>query len=184
VLAGGSFHEFSAEASMSTSATEPAILFLPAAGQGRTVLQTELWLPASRDDVFEFFSDARQLEGLTPGWLKFRVLTPSPIVMRRGALIDYRLKLRGLPLAWQSEIEDWQPPQGFVDVQRRGPYRYWRHEHTFVEGDGGTWCGDRVEYAVPGGRLVDRSLVRPDLVRIFRFRQSQLRARFGRGDGG
>ncbi|HRZ37651.1 MAG TPA: SRPBCC family protein, partial [Candidatus Paceibacterota bacterium] len=85
-------------------------------------LQTELWLPRPRDDVFPFFAEARNLEALTPPWLNFEVLTPAPIVMRVGTLIDYRIRVHGVSLRWRTEIAEWQPPHRFVDVQVRGPY--------------------------------------------------------------
>ena len=102
-----------------------------------------------------------------------------PLEMRAGARIDYRLRVRGLPLRWQSEITAWEPPHRFLDEQRRGPYRLWVHEHTFVERDGGTEVRDRVTYAVPGGWLVERLLVGPDVRRIFAFRRETLARLFG-----
>ena len=126
--------------------------------------------------VFPFFAEARNLEAITPPWLGFEVLTPAPIVMARGTLIDYRLRWRGIPLRWRTEITDWQPPHRFVDRQLRGPYRMWRHEHLFVEHDGGTRMSDRVEYAVPGGALANRLIVARDVARIFSYRQRVLRA--------
>jgi len=141
-------------------------------------LTTELWLPRPRDEVFPFFADAHNLEAITPPWLRFQVLTPRPIPMRPGARIDYRLRVHGLPLRWQSEITAWEPPFRFMDEQRRGPYRRWVHTHTFAERDGGTLCHDHVEYAVPGGRLVNWLIVRRDVAAIFRFRQEALARRF------
>jgi len=82
-------------------------------------LRTEIWLPAPRDEVFGFFSRAENLQALTPEWLHFSILTPSPIVMQRGTLIDYRIKVHGLPMRWRSEISVWDPPHVFVDEQRR-----------------------------------------------------------------
>jgi ligand-binding SRPBCC domain-containing protein len=142
-------------------------------------LHSELWLPRPRAEVFPFFADARNLEAITPGWLRFQVLTPGPLEMRTGLRIDYRLRVHGLPLRWQSEITVWEPPQRFVDEQRRGPYRLWRHEHRFAERDGGTLCADHVRYAVPGGELVYRLFVRRDVERIFEFRRRRLTERFG-----
>lgn len=142
-------------------------------------LHAELWLPRPRVEVFPFFADARNLETLTPPWLRFEILTPLPIEMRVGCLIDYQLRLHGLPLRWRSEITVWEPPTRFVDEQRRGPYRFWAHEHRFVEHDGGTWVGDHVRYAVWGGRLLEALFVRPDLNRIFAYRRDKLRALFG-----
>jgi ligand-binding SRPBCC domain-containing protein len=141
---------------------------------GEFLLIAEQFLPQSREQVFAFFSDAFQLEALTPPWLNFAVLTPAPIRLGQGSLIDYRLRLHGIPLRWQSQIAVWEPPVRFVDVQTRGPYRRWRHEHSFLESGGGTLCRDVVHYAVYGGRLVERLLVRPDLVRIFGYRRARL----------
>lgn len=137
-------------------------------------LNTEIWLPAPLEDVFEFFSDAANLEVLTPPWLRFEVLTPTPIEMKPGALIDYRLKIRGIPLRWQSEITEWSPPYRFVDEQRKGPYRRWHHTHTFESVDGGTSVGDIVDYAVPGGALIHKLFVKRDIENIFAYRHKKL----------
>ena len=142
-------------------------------------LTREVLLPRPLAEVFPFFADARNLERLTPPWLRFEVLTPGRIEMRRGTTIDYRLRLRGVPVRWRSEITAWEPPVRFVDEQRRGPYRLWVHEHRFEERAGGTLAGDHVRYAVPGGRLVDRLVVRRDLDRIFEYRRDVLREIFG-----
>lgn len=141
-------------------------------------LDSELWLPCELEDVYAFFADARNLERITPPWLKFEVLTPAPITMKPGARIDYRLRVHGLPLRWQSEITAWEPPFRFVDEQVRGPYRMWKHEHHFEEKDGGTLCLDRVHYAVPGGAILDRLFVRRDLDHIFQFRRRRLQEIF------
>jgi ligand-binding SRPBCC domain-containing protein len=139
----------------------------------------ELWLPRPRPEVFAFFAEARNLESITPPWLRFEVLTPAPIVMQTGTLIDYRLRLHGLPLRWRTEITLWEPPVRFADTQLRGPYRRWVHTHTFEERDGGTLCRDDVEYAVPGGALVERLFVRRDVERIFAHRQEVMRRLLG-----
>jgi ligand-binding SRPBCC domain-containing protein len=139
----------------------------------------ELWLPRAPDEVFSFFADARNLERLTPPWLEFQILTPAPIAMRAGTLIDYRLRVHRVPVRWQTEITAWQPPFRFVDEQRRGPYRQWIHTHTFVARDGGTLCIDDVRYAVPGGRVINWLLVRRDVAAIFAYRATVLRALFG-----
>lgn len=139
--------------------------------------EVEQWLARPLDEVFAYFSDAMHLEDLTPPWLKFHVLTPAPIAMRRGALIDYRLRIRLVPVHWQTEITHWEPPHRFVDEQRRGPYQQWIHEHRFEARDGGTWMRDCVNYVVPGGWLepvIQRWLVGPDVQRIFAFRQRKL----------
>jgi ligand-binding SRPBCC domain-containing protein len=121
--------------------------------------------------VFPFFADAFNLEFITPPWLKFEVLTPRPIQMRAGLRIDYRLRLRGFPLRWQSEITAWEPPCRFVDEQRCGPYRAWVHEHTFEDRDSGTLTRDLVRYDVIGGRLINALFVRRDLEKVFHFQK-------------
>ncbi|HYG33869.1 MAG TPA: SRPBCC family protein [Clostridia bacterium] len=141
--------------------------------------KSELWLPKPRKDVFDFFSDARNLQAITPPWLNFSIETPDPIVMQPGAIIDYQLRLRGFSIRWQTEITVWDPPVRFVDEQRRGPYRLWVHEHRFEARDGGTQTNDLVRYAVPGGRLVHWLFVRRDVDRIFAFRRKKLMQLFG-----
>lgn len=142
------------------------------------VLKREVWLPRPIHEVFPFFGDARNLERITPPWLRFNVLTPGEIVMRPGTIIDYRLKLRGIPLAWRSEITAWEPPHRFVDEQRKGPYRLWVHEHRFSERNGGTRAEDIVQYAVLGGELLHRLFVKRDVERIFDYRATRLRGLF------
>lgn len=141
-------------------------------------LEARQWLPVPRKRMFEFFSDAYQLETLTPPWLNFSVLTPAPIEMREGALIDYKLRLRGIPLTWQSRISVWDPPHRFVDEQLRGPYRLWYHQHILEDHDSGTLCHDIVDYRVPGGWLIHQLLVRRDLIKIFTYRQNILQQLF------
>lgn len=130
--------------------------------------------------VFAFFSDAHNLAEITPPWLRFEVLTPAPIAMQVGTRIDYRLRLRGIPITWQSEITAWVPPRYFMDEQRRGPYRLWRHTHTFEETAAGTVVGDEVEYAVWGSSVVNTLFVRRDIERIFAYRAEKLDALFHR----
>ncbi|WP_417380010.1 SRPBCC family protein [Gimesia sp.] len=138
-------------------------------------LQTETVIPYSLNEVFAFFAEPENLEALTPPWLNFEITTPAPIKMREGTLIDYRLKLHGIPVKWQTEISEWEPPCRFVDRQLKGPYRLWRHEHTFTEHEAGTQVTDDVRYAVLGGALVNRLFVQKDVARIFRYRREQLR---------
>jgi ligand-binding SRPBCC domain-containing protein len=137
-------------------------------------------LPGAPKDVFPFFADAHNLEAITPPWLGFRVITTRPIDMRPGALIEYRLKLHGLPLRWRTRIAVWDPPRRFVDVQLSGPYTLWHHTHDFEpHPDGGTIMHDTVRYALPLGALGDlahRALVRRDLAAIFEFRQEAVLA--------
>jgi len=146
-------------------------------------LTNELWLPNPPDEVFPFFADASNLERLTPPSLRFQILTPPPIEMSVGALIDYRIRLRGVPMRWQSEITVWEPPYRFVDEQRRGPYRLWVHEHVFTPQkgtaqDGGTLARDIVKYGVFGGSIVQRLFVASELERIFEYRNAALKDYF------
>jgi ligand-binding SRPBCC domain-containing protein len=143
--------------------------------------QTELWLPLTPEELFPFFADAANLNAITPPWLSFQIVTPPPIEMREGVLIDYKLRVRGLPLRWRTRIKVWQPPHRFVDEQLRGPYRQWIHEHTFEPRDGGTLARDLVRYAVPFDFIAHRWLVRPDIDRIFQFRSEALLQQFGKG---
>ena len=135
-------------------------------------------LPRPRDEVFDFFKEARNLETLTPDFLKFKVLTPDPIAIEEGTLIDYRLRLHGFPMGWRSEIIDWDPPHAFVDQQLKGPYQKWHHLHRFYEIPGGTLCEDEVTYKVLGGALIRRLFVVNDLDRIFRYRRETLNRLF------
>jgi ligand-binding SRPBCC domain-containing protein len=141
-------------------------------------LQASQFLPYPRYQVFEFFSDASNLQSLTPAWLHFSVVNPPPICIAAGTLIDYRLRVHVVPLRWQSRISVWEPPLRFVDEQTRGPYRLWQHEHLFEAAEGGTLCHDIVDYDVYGGSLMNALFVRPDLFKIFAFRQSKLRELF------
>ena len=146
------------------------------------LLQATTWLARPPGEVFEFFADARNLEALTPPFLRFEILTPDPIRMGAGTLIDYRLRLHGLPVRWRTEITVWEPPRRFADRQVRGPYRWWIHEHTFIEREGGTEMSDRVEYGVPGGALINFLLVESDLRRIWEYRNREIRRHLGAVD--
>lgn len=140
--------------------------------------ETQVWLNRPRTEVFAFFSATCNLEAITPGWLNFHVLTSEPIQIQNGTVIDYRIRVHGIPFRWRTEISEWRPPESFVDVQLRGPYRLWHHTHTFVERDGGTLCGDVVRYSPPGGALVNWLFVGRDVRKIFQFRQQRLREIF------
>lgn len=142
------------------------------------VLRAEQVLPVPLEQVFPFFADAGNLEALTPPWIRFRIDTPRPIAMHEGAIIEYHLRIRGLPIRWRTRITCWEPGVRFIDMQERGPYRLWHHEHRFEALPGGTRCVDIVHYAHIGTPIGERLMVRPDLRRIFAFRARALAARF------
>lgn len=147
------------------------------------VLQREQVIPRPVEEVFAFFSDAGNLEAITPGSLRFRILTPIPIAMSEGAIIDYRLSLLGIPFRWKTRIESWEPGRRFVDVQLRGPYRLWRHTHEFVPVEGGTLVRDSVSYELPFGplgRFAHALMVRRQLDAIFDHRQRRIEELLGR----
>lgn len=149
---------------------------------GTFVLHREQYLPEPPAAVFPFFADAHNLEAITPGWLRFRILTPGPIAMRPGARIEYRLRLAGLPVRWRTRIATWRPGELFVDEQERGPYALWRHEHRFEAVGGGTLMTDRVTYRLPLGvlgRAVHALAVRAALSAIFDHRFRRLRQVWG-----
>ena len=133
--------------------------------------------------AFAFYADAANLEPLTPPWLHFHLLTPQPLTLEAGALLDYRLRLHGVPIRWQTRIDAWESPRYFLDSQARGPYALWEHEHRFEpDGEAATVIHDRVRYALPLGPLgavAHRLFVRRDLERIFEFRRAGTAARIG-----
>ena len=138
------------------------------------VLRSSVVLEHSPETLFEFFSDAFQLEQITPPWLNFKIRTPAPIDIRKGCLIDYSIRLRGIPIRWRTEISNWNPPFSFVDRQLKGPYLLWEHLHTFEQTPEGTLARDEVRYKVPGGRLINWLMVQNDLIRIFEFRRQRM----------
>jgi ligand-binding SRPBCC domain-containing protein len=145
------------------------------------VLETSDELPLPLDRVFAFFSDAGNLERITPAELKFEITTPQPMTIQQGSMIDYRLRLFGVPFSWRSHISEWAPPLAFTDEQVRGPYANWIHRHTFEETPGGTIIRDRVRYRLPFSPLGDLAfpLVRWQLEQIFSYRQRAVREILG-----
>ncbi len=142
-------------------------------------LEREQFLAHPIERVFSFFAEARNLERITPPLLRFRVLTPGAIAMGVGTLIEYRVRVHGLPVDWLTRIEEWEPCVRFVDVQLAGPYRLWHHTHTFTARHGGTLMNDSVRYCLPGWPLGELAhpLVQRDLATIFDFRRDAVERR-------
>ena len=134
-------------------------------------------VPASLEETFAFFADAANLQRLTPPWLRFSILTPLPVEMRVGTVVDYRIWLRGLPIPWRTRIDVWEPGVCFVDRQILGPYLWWRHEHRFEGVSGGTRVVDEVEFRPRAMALTGR-FVQRDVERIFRYRAEALQRVF------
>ena len=146
------------------------------------VLEREQLLAHPIERVFPFFAEARNLERITPPLLGFQVVGDAPIEMRAGAIIQYRLKLHGLPVDWLTRIDEWEPGVRFVDQQLAGPYRLWHHTHTFEDRGGSTLMRDTVRYALPLWPLGELAmpLVRRDLKQIFDFRRDGVDALLAR----
>ena len=146
------------------------------------ILHRELTLDMPREHVFQFFADAANLERITPPELSFHIITPQPIDVSQGTLINYKLKLHGLPMTWRTEITTWDPPFEFVDTQLRGPYAQWIHRHTFTEIDENkTMIEDEVRYRLPLEPIGDIAhfIVRRELNYIFDYRQKAVKKILG-----
>lgn len=146
------------------------------------MLKKEQFVAHPLPEVFAFFEKPENLARITPPWLEFRILTPSPILMKEGARFEYTVRVMGIRMKWISLINDYQPPFRFVDEQVKGPYAYWHHTHTFAEAKGGTLVGDEVRYALPFGMIgtvVQRLAVRKQLEEIFSYRSEVISKTFG-----
>jgi ligand-binding SRPBCC domain-containing protein len=139
-------------------------------------------IPRGKKEVFAFFSEAHNLERITPPFLKFHVLTSGPIAMRAGTLIEYELTLHGLRMRWKTLIEEFVEGSHFVDVQLKGPYKVWRHRHDFEDVEGGTRMTDLVDYELPFGPLGQLArwlFVRRQVEQIFDYRNEVITREFG-----
>lgn len=139
--------------------------------------ETEIDVPIPIDRVFAFFGAAENLQRITPPELGFQILTPLPIEIQSGSIIDYRIRLFGIPMRWRTEITVWEPPSRFVDVQVKGPYTEWIHTHTFESSPTGTLIRDQVQYQLPLTPLGDVVLpvIRLQIKRIFAHRDAATR---------
>lgn len=152
-------------------------------------LATEQRLPRPLRSIFPFFEKPENLALITPPYLGFRILSPSPVEMKKHAVIDYAIRLHGIPMRWRTLIVDYEPPFRFVDKQLKGPYGFWEHEHTFRENNGETLLRDTVRYALPESipsyfsGLIHENFVRPRLVDIFNYRKSVFSLMFGEESG-
>ena len=147
--------------------------------EGNTyVLRSRQRFSGSPEEIFLFFSDATNLELITPDSIMFKIVTPLPIDMHEGTLIDYSLRIRGIRVKWKTRISEWNPPFRFVDEQLKGPYRQWIHEHKFTNEGSTTLMEDTVRYKVYGGALINTLFVQPDLMKIFTNRVKILREHF------
>jgi ligand-binding SRPBCC domain-containing protein len=142
------------------------------------LLEVQTKLNASLKEVFEFFSRAENLNQVTPPELRFKILTPLPLEMKVGTLIDYQIRLSGIPFHWRTLITTWEPPYRFVDEQMKGPYKMWHHEHTFEQRDDHVLMTDRVHFLSPGGifePFINHILVEPKIKGIFSYREERFK---------
>jgi ligand-binding SRPBCC domain-containing protein len=140
-------------------------------------------IPRPLSEVFSFFSSEKNLEKITPPWLRFKVLRKSTPEMEPGTLIDYHLKISGMPVQWRTRILVWEPESHFVDIQLKGPYKKWHHTHRFDSSAKGTWMSDKVVYQLPFGRLGDLLMgrkVRRQIEEIFGYRRKMIEEIFGK----
>lgn len=141
------------------------------------VFETSQFIPKTPNEIFSFFSDSAHLEAITPPWLSFQTLKQSTPKIGQDTLIEYQLKLHGIPIRWKTQIENWNPNQSFSDVQLKGPYKKWHHDHQLEQLRGGTLMTDRIRYRVPGGALgqaLAGSWIRRDIQRIFNYRKKKI----------
>lgn len=140
-------------------------------------LVSEQFIPMKQEELFPFFAEAKNLEVLTPQTLSFKIKTMSTAKIQKGTLIDYVLKIHGVPVGWRTLIEEWNPSQSFVDTQLKGPYSLWHHTHEFIKVPGGTLMRDKVQFRLPLGYLGwigGRAFVKSDVNKIFSYRREKI----------
>lgn len=148
-----------------------------------TYLHATQWVPRPLKEVFFFFSQPENLGRLTPPNMKFVLLNETPVHMKEGLELSYKIKAKGIPMGWTSQITNWDPPHSFSDIQLKGPYVSWDHTHKFSHEGSGTLVEDEVFYKAPGFRWTERLFIRPDIERIFRFRHQALEEILAGSDG-
>lgn len=147
------------------------------------IISRETFVNKPIDEVFAFFAKAENLNIITPPELNFKIITPMPIDMKKGTLIDYKIKLNGISFKWKTEITDWSPPYVFVDTQIKGPYKVWIHEHIFVSQGSSTIVKDIVSYLPPGWLLepvIHKLAVKKKLEHIFDYRMEKIKSIFSK----
>ena len=148
-------------------------------------LESNQFINKPIEEVFQFFSKPENLSVFTPAKLGFKILSPNPIKMGVGRLIDYNIYLMGIPIHWRTLITDYEPPNMFVDQQIKGPYTMWHHTHTFHKVKGGVEIKDRVVYSIPFGflgRLLNYLWIKRDLNNIFLHRKKVIDKLFENND--
>lgn len=146
-------------------------------------IKTSQFIKRPLAEVFEFFSRPENLAQVTPAKLHFRILTPQPLEMKQGAVIDYTIKLFKIFVHWRTLITAFEPPYRFVDEQIKGPYSYWHHNHIFKEVNGGVEIQDTVSYSIPFGllgKLLHAVWIKRDLEGIFEYRKNVIDRIFSR----
>ena len=131
-------------------------------------------IDSSMESVFDFFSKPENLKTITPAKLSFNIITPTPILMGKGTVIDYTIRLFKIPIHWRTLITKYDPPHEFIDEQIKGPYNFWHHTHKFKQVDGGVEISDKVIYSIPMGiigQVLHFLWIKRDLEKIFLYRK-------------
>jgi ligand-binding SRPBCC domain-containing protein len=139
------------------------------------------YVPDKVENVFDFFSAAKNLEEITPDFLNFKVKNMSSEFIQKDTIINYKLKIHGFPVYWQTQIIEWEPLKKFIDYQNKGPYSLWHHTHTFTTLQNGTLIEDRIKYQIPGhifGLLFLGYFIRKDVSQIFNYRIKSIQKKF------